>query len=124
MQAKLQALNQMGTWEFVELPPGKHIVGCKWVDKIKYKANGAIKRYKAQLVAKGFTQIKGTDFMETFSPIAKLSTICLFLALAFIKNWHLEQLDVNNAFLHGDLHEVYMELPQGVVPPKPVKSVG
>ena len=64
-------------------------------------------------------QIEGIDFFETFSPIAKLDTIWLLLALASTQHWHLEQLDINNAFLHRDLHEeVYMELPQGVKPPK------
>ena len=120
MEAEIHALRQTGTWEFVDLPLGKHPVGCKWVYKIKYKADGTIERYKARLVAKGFTQTEGIDFLETFSPVAKLSTVRLLLAIASSQQWLLEQLDVNNAFLHGDLHEeVYMELPPGVVPPRP-----
>ena len=72
------------------------------------------------MVAQGFSQIEGLDYFETFSPVAKLSTIRVLLGLASINGWYLHQLDVNNTFLHGDLHEVvYMKVPQGITPPKP-----
>ena len=60
-------------WDLVELPHGKNAVGCKWVFTIKLKANGSIDRYKAKLVAKGFTQTYGIDFQETFAPVAKMN---------------------------------------------------
>ena len=120
MDAEIQALVQTSTWEFVDLPLSKQTVGCKWMYTIKHKADGTIERYKARLVAKCFTQTEGIDIMETFSPVAKLSTVRLLLTLAATQSWFLKQLDVNNAFLHGDLHEeVYMDLPLGVTPPKP-----
>ena len=112
MAAEIQALELNNTWSLVPLPPHKRAVGCKWVFKIKYKSDGSVERYKARLVAKGYTQQEGLDYTETFSPAAKMVTVKLFLSLAAVQGWTLHQLDVNNAFLHGDLHEeVYLCLP-------------
>ncbi|KAJ9538691.1 hypothetical protein OSB04_031424 [Centaurea solstitialis] len=115
MEQELQAMKDNNTWSIVSLPPGKNVVGCRWVYKVKLKADGTIERYKARLVAKGFTQQEGVDYLETYSPVAKPATIKTMLALAAIQDWRLVQLDVNNAFLHGDLdEEVYMKIPQGL----------
>ncbi|MCI19300.1 retrovirus-related pol polyprotein from transposon TNT 1-94, partial [Trifolium medium] len=120
MNAELEALAKNQTWIYVDLPPNVKPIGSKWVYKIKHRADGSIERYKARLVAKGYNQIEGLDFFDTFSPVAKLSTVRILLAIASIKNWHLHQLDVNNAFLHGELQEdVYMAIPDGVTCPKP-----
>ncbi|XP_019190294.1 PREDICTED: uncharacterized protein LOC109184712 [Ipomoea nil] len=120
MLTEIQALQDNHTWELTELPAGKTPIGCKWVYKLKMKSDGSIERYKARLVAKGYTQQLGIDYIETFSPVARITTIRTFLAVASSRSWHVHQLDVNNAFLHGDLtEEVYMTLPPGFNTEKP-----
>jgi len=111
---EMGALLKNNTWTLVPLPEGKKAVGCKLVFSIKHKADGSVERYKARLVAKGYTQTYGVDYQETFSPVAKLSTIRILLSLAANLDWPLHQFDVKNAFLHGELEEeVYMDLPPG-----------
>ncbi|KAI3667045.1 hypothetical protein L6452_42087 [Arctium lappa] len=113
-EKEIQALEQNGTWILEHLPEGKRAIDSKWVYKIKYKPNGEVEYYKARLVAKGYTQMEGVDFHDTFAPVAKLVTVRTLLAVTVKKNWIIHQLDVNNAFLHGDLEEdVYMKIPQG-----------
>jgi len=116
MISEMQALEHNKTWELVPLPSGKKTVGCRWVYAIKVGPNGEVDRLKARLVAKGYTQTYGLDYNDTFSPVAKMTTVRLFLAMAAIRHWPLHQLDTKNAFLHGDLKEkVYMEQPPGFV---------
>ena len=96
------------------LPSGKKPISCKWVYRVKYNSDGSIQRYKACLVIRGDHQITGFDFSETFAPVAKMTSVQVFLSVAVAKGWALHQMDVNNAFLHGDLNEeVYMTVPLG-----------
>ena len=82
MWSELQALQANGTWTLTSLPAGKTSISCRWVYKIKHRSDGSIERYKARLVAKGFTQLEGVDYQDTFSPTAKIITVCCLLALA------------------------------------------
>lgn len=123
MKDEPQALYDTNTWVLVPRHSHMNIVGCRWVFKTKLRPNGEVKCYKARLVAKRFHQVPGVDFDETFSPMIKPTTIRTVLAVFVTLNWEVRQLDVKNAFLHGDLLEaVFMEQPPGFIDPKPCVS--
>lgn len=112
MNRELDALEKNDTWSVTTLPPTKVAIGCKWLFKIKYNPNGTVERYKARLVILGCNQKYGEDYAETFAPVAKMTTVRTILAVAAMQDWYTYQMDVTNAFLHGDLLEhVYMKLP-------------
>ncbi|CAN1263351.1 Retrovirus-related Pol polyprotein from transposon TNT 1-94 [Linum perenne] len=118
MDSEFNALLDNNTWTLEPYTPDKKPIGNKWVYRIKKNADGTIARYKARLVAKGFHQQEGLDFTETFSPVIKPASIRLILSIAISNNWMINQLDVSNAFLHGQLDElVYMVQPPGYTDP-------
>lgn len=115
MKTELDALQKNNTWTLVPLPTGNKPIGCKWVYKTKFWSDGSVERHKARLVAQGFTQQGGVDFLDTFSPVAKLVSVKLMLAISVVKNYSLSHLDINNSFLYGDLREdIYMDIPKGL----------
>lgn len=106
------------TWSLVP-PYSSNILKAKWIFKTNRHSNGQIEQRKARLVAKGFSQIHGIDFSKTFSPVIKPSTIRLSLSLAAMQNWVVQHLDVQNAFLHGELtEEVFIHQPPGFINPQ------
>lgn len=105
MDAEIRALETNYTWKLTSLPAGKRAIGCKWVFKVKLRADGSVERYKAHLVAKEYNQIEGINYTESSSPVAKAVTVRLFLTLAAANGWALHKLDVNNTFLYGYLDE-------------------
>ena len=109
MESKMDSIEKNQTWELVQLPKGKNAFLCKWVYKLKVTSDNAKPKYKARLVAKGFKQEKGVDFDEIFSPVVKMTTLRIVLALVAKEDMELVQLDVKIAFFHGDLYdEIYM----------------
>lgn len=120
MDIEIQALIANNIWIYTTLPTCKKAIGFKWVYKTKSHVDRSSERHKARLVAKGFTQIACINFFHTFSPVAKLTTVRLLLALTYSLNIHFYQLDVHNSFLHEDLDEVvYTSLPKGITPSYP-----
>ncbi|GMF41846.1 unnamed protein product [Phytophthora lilii] len=96
------------------MPPGKRAVGCKWVFRIKRDPSGEIVKFKARLVAKGFTQRPGIDYTETFAPVTRKESINTVLAIAAAEDLEAENVDVDTAFLYGEVkEEIYMDQPDG-----------
>ncbi|XP_026451406.1 uncharacterized protein LOC113351678 [Papaver somniferum] len=115
MDDKLDAHQEEGTWEIVDLPPGKSVVGSRLVYKVKTKSDGDFERCKSRIIAKGYTQEYGVDYEEIFALVARMVTVRTLLVVAAVRQWGLHQMDVKNAFLHDELQEeVYMQPPSGL----------
>lgn len=116
MKNEMESLSTSEVWDLVELPKGRNAVGCKWVFKTKVNEDGSLNRFKARLVAQGFSQKHGLDYDQTFSPVVRPESVRTLLALATQKHLKLHQMDVTTAFLNGELHEeIYMKQPEGFV---------
>uniref|UniRef100_A0A2N9HJG1 Reverse transcriptase Ty1/copia-type domain-containing protein n=1 Tax=Fagus sylvatica TaxID=28930 RepID=A0A2N9HJG1_FAGSY len=114
MHEELDSISKNEVWDLTKLSTGRKPVGCKWVLRKKYKADGSLNKYKTRLVAKGFTQQLGVDFVDTYSPVAKFASVRIIMVVAARLDLELHQLDVKTAFLNGDLkEEIYMDQPDG-----------
>ena len=104
------------TWELVDRPEHKKAIGVKWVYRTKLNPNGSVNMHKVRLIVKGYAQMFGVDFFDTFAPVARLDTIRMLLALAAQQGWVIHQMDVKSAFLNGYLEEeIFVEQPEGFV---------
>jgi hypothetical protein len=113
MNEEMDQIEKNNSWELVPRPVNKNVIGSKWVFKNKMNEKGQVVRNKERLVCKGYAQVEGRDFDETFTPVARLEAIRMFLAYSCHKNFKVYQMDVKSAFLNGDLEEeVYMEQPE------------
>jgi len=112
MRDELDSMVKNDVWELNDLPPGRKAIGKKWIFKVKRQADRLLDKFKARLVAKGYTQVEGVDYEETFSPVVRLSSVRLLLALVAHLNLELFQMDVKTDFLNGNLEEdIYMDQP-------------
>lgn len=114
MEEDYSSLMKNHTWDLCSLPKGRKLVQCKWIYHTKFFDDGSIDEYKAHLVVKGFSQVKGIYYTETFSPVSKMNSIRLVLSLTASQRCPIFQMNLKSAFLHGDLSkDIYMEQPQG-----------
>ncbi|GJV68588.1 retrovirus-related pol polyprotein from transposon TNT 1-94 [Tanacetum coccineum] len=118
IKSEIESILQNHTWELVDLPPGCKPLGYKWIFKKKMKADGTVDKYKARVVIQGFRQREGLDYFDTYSPVTRITSIRMIIAIAALRNLEIHQMDVKTAFLNGDLEEeIYMNQPEGFIAP-------
>ncbi|RVX20813.1 Retrovirus-related Pol polyprotein from transposon TNT 1-94 [Vitis vinifera] len=124
IKSEIDSILQNHTWEIVDLPPGCKPLSSKWIFKRKMKVDRSIDKYKARLVIKGYRQTEGLDYFDTYSPVTRINSIRMVLAITALRNLEIYQMDVKTAFLNGDLdEEIYMEQPEGFSAPGQEKKV-
>jgi hypothetical protein len=115
--AALEELNTHstnGTWKLIPRPAGKKVIGYKWVFKVKRNADGSIERYKGRVIAKGYNQRPGIDYIEIFAPTVRMPTIHVVLAISALHDNHLRSIDISHANLNGEIDcDIYMGQPEG-----------
>ena len=113
MNEELDQIEKNKTWELVPKPKDKYVIGTKWVFKNKVNENGQVIRNKSKLVWKGYAQVEGVDFEETFAPMARLEAIRMFLAFSSYRKLKIYQIDAKSTFPNGNLEEeIYIEQPE------------
>ena len=124
VNSEIESILSNHTWELTDLPPGNKPLGPKWIFKRKMKPDGTIDKYKARLVVKGYRQKEGLDYFDTYSPVTRITSIRMLIALAAVHDLKIHQMDVKTAFLNGELEEeIYMEQPEGFIVPGKEKKV-
>jgi hypothetical protein len=114
MREEYQSIMKNDVWNIVPRPEGKSLVNSKWIYKIKHAADGSVKKYKARFVARGFSQVEGIDYEETFSLVSQYTSIRTIIVIVVSMSWKLHQMDVKTIFLNGEIEEeVYIEQPKG-----------
>ncbi|PLW48960.1 hypothetical protein PCANC_10671 [Puccinia coronata f. sp. avenae] len=116
-EAELQQLEKLGVWSAVKPVKGRKVIGARWVFALKRNTSGAITRFKARYVARGFNQRPGQDFGNTYAPTASLATLCLFLSISVQKVFVTHSFDVSSAYLYSPIDkEVYVKPPTKLHP--------
>jgi hypothetical protein len=116
MLEEYRSIIKNNVWDIMPRPKDKSMVSSKWIYKIKHAVDGSVEKFKAIFVARGFTQKEGIDYEETFSPVARYTSIRTIIALASVLGWKLHHMDVKTTFLNGKFeHEVFVEQSDGFV---------
>ena len=114
MVEEYDSIARNSAWEIIPRPVGKSVVGSRWIYKVKQATDGSVEKYKERFVTRGFSQIKGIDYEETFSLVTRYSSIRTILSLSTQMGWHIHQIDVKNVFINGIIEaKVYIEHPEG-----------